>query len=106
MAGKTKSDKTKHIADSDGSVASDRTFEEAMDELEVIVERLEQDGVTLDEALNSFERGIALMRTCDRHLNRVRGRMTELIKSENGEFAQKILGTTLESFLSEENDDE
>ncbi|MBN1759048.1 MAG: exodeoxyribonuclease VII small subunit [Chitinispirillaceae bacterium] len=104
MPGKTKAVKKKQDTDSINGDAATQTFEEAMEELEAIVEQLEQDNMTLDEALSSFEHGIGLLRTCDTYLNKVRGKITELLKGENGEFAQKILGTSLESFLSEEND--
>lgn len=82
------------------------TFEAAMEELEGIVDILEDDTLTLDEALASFERGITLLRTCDTQLNEVRGKITELLKGESGEFTRKILGTSLESFLNKENDDD
>ena len=83
-----------------------QTFESAMEELEGIVDRLESDELTLDGALSSFERGIRLLRTCDAHLNQVRGKISELVKGENGEFVQKVLGTSLESFLSEDSDND
>lgn len=80
------------------------TFESAMAELDGIVTQLEEDTLTLDEALTFFERGISLLRTCDAHLNQVRGKITELLKGEDGAFAEKILGTSLESFLSKESE--
>jgi exodeoxyribonuclease VII small subunit len=39
-------------------------FERSLAELETLVERLEQGDLTLDEALKSFERGVALTRQC------------------------------------------
>lgn len=77
------------------------TFESALNELESIVRQLERDDLTLDSALACFERGIYLMRTCDACLNQARGRITELIRGDNGKFVEKVLGTTLESFLKE-----
>ena len=103
MPGKTRSGKKNTVASAD-SPPDALTFEAAMEELEGIVDLLERDEQTLDEALGSFERGISLLRTCDIRLNQVRGKITELLKGDNGEFMQKILGTSLESFLSEEND--
>lgn len=91
---------------SEPSIPSDSPpFESALSELETIVEQLERDDLTLDTALTHFERGIHLMRTCDAHLNHVRGRITELLRGENGAFAEKVLGTSLQSFLEEENSD-
>lgn len=40
------------------------TFEQALSELESLVETLEQGDLSLEESLKSFERGVALTRTC------------------------------------------
>ena len=106
MPVKKKSDKKTASPSDENPSEGSVTFESAMEELEGIVANLEEDSLTLDEALASFERGIALLRTCDTHLNDVRGKITELLKGENGEFTRKILGTSLESFLNEENEDD
>jgi exodeoxyribonuclease VII small subunit len=64
------------------------------------------DNVTLEDALNNFEQGIRLIRICENHLNAARGRVLELVKGENGEIVERVLGRTLESFLDgEENND-
>ena len=39
-------------------------FEASLEELEALVERLEQGDLPLEDALRSFERGIALTRQC------------------------------------------
>jgi exodeoxyribonuclease VII small subunit len=39
-------------------------FEASLEELEALVERLEQGDLPLEEALRSFERGVALTRQC------------------------------------------
>jgi exodeoxyribonuclease VII small subunit len=44
------------------------TFEEAMKELEGLIESLEQGDITLEESLKSFERGVALTRICQASL--------------------------------------
>ncbi|MET0070471.1 MAG: exodeoxyribonuclease VII small subunit [Candidatus Thiodiazotropha sp.] len=43
-------------------------FEEAMKELEALVESLEQGDLSLEESLKSFERGVALTRICQTSL--------------------------------------
>ncbi|MCU7814792.1 MAG: exodeoxyribonuclease VII small subunit [Candidatus Thiodiazotropha sp. (ex Lucinoma kastoroae)] len=43
-------------------------FEEAMNELESLVESLEQGDQPLEESLKSFERGVALTRICQTSL--------------------------------------
>ncbi|MEW8027540.1 MAG: exodeoxyribonuclease VII small subunit [Candidatus Thiodiazotropha sp.] len=44
------------------------TFEEAMKELEGLIESLEQGDLSLEESLKSFERGVALTRICQSSL--------------------------------------
>ena len=77
------------------------SFEEALARLEKTVEQLERENVTLDESLELFEQGIGLMRTCDAHLKKAKGRVTELLRGENGAYAEKVLGDTLKSFIGE-----
>jgi exodeoxyribonuclease VII small subunit len=44
------------------------TFEESLDELEQLVERMESGEMPLEESLSAFERGIALTRSCEQAL--------------------------------------
>ncbi len=44
------------------------SFEQALSELESLVETLEQGDLSLEESLESFERGVALTRTCQQAL--------------------------------------
>jgi exodeoxyribonuclease VII small subunit len=44
-------------------------FEEALSELESLVEALERGDQTLEESLKSFERGVVLTRTCQKALD-------------------------------------
>lgn len=46
----------------------DLSFEDALSELESLVERMEQDELSLEDSLKSFERGVALTRTCQQAL--------------------------------------
>ncbi|MGB7568655.1 MAG: exodeoxyribonuclease VII small subunit [Chitinivibrionales bacterium] len=69
------------------------TFEDALKEMEKIIGRLERDDLTLSSALENFERGVALMRVCDTHLKSAEGKLKQLLKGENGEFIEKILGS-------------
>jgi exodeoxyribonuclease VII small subunit len=93
-------------AASDTSAQESLTFEGALSELESIVGELERDDLELQNALSFFERGIRLMRICDTHLHHARGKISELIKGEDGAFVEKVLGTSLESFLNEEKEDD
>ena len=82
------------------------TFEDALAGLENTIEELEKSDLTLDKSLQLFEKGILLIRTCDAHLKNAQGKITELLKGENGEFAERVLGITLESFIGKEAGDE
>jgi exodeoxyribonuclease VII small subunit len=44
------------------------TFEEALNELESLVETLEQGDLSLEDSLKSFERGVSLTRSCQQAL--------------------------------------
>ena len=74
-------------------------FEEALSELEDIVNHLEGDDLTLENALAYFEQGIKLMRTCDEQLRKADGKLKELLKDENGEFVEKLMGVDLRSVV-------
>jgi exodeoxyribonuclease VII small subunit len=75
-------------------------FEEALKELEKIIGQLERDDVTLSHALEYFEQGVGLMRACDTHLKSAEGKLKQILKGENGEFVEKILGNSSDA-LSE-----
>lgn len=63
-------------------------FETAIEELEQLVEQLENGDLPLDEALKSFERGIALARVGQTKLNDAEQRISILLKeSDNAPLA-------------------
>jgi exodeoxyribonuclease VII small subunit len=55
-------------------------FEQALAELETLVERLERGDLPLDEALKLFERGVALTRHCQASLQAAQQRVEILLK--------------------------
>lgn len=55
-------------------------FEQALDELQKLVERLEQGDLPLDEALKTFERGIELTRHCQAELKSAQQKVDILLK--------------------------
>jgi exodeoxyribonuclease VII small subunit len=55
-------------------------FEHALAELEQLVERLERGDLPLDEALKTFERGIALTRHCQTSLKAAQQKVEILLK--------------------------
>lgn len=54
------------------------TFEQLFQELETTVEKLEGGGLTLDEALALYERGMELAKRCSDLLDRAELRINEL----------------------------
>ena len=73
-------------------------FEQSLSELEALVAKLEQGDVPLEEALKTFERGVALTRQCQAAL-RTAQQKVEVLLARNGE-------ETLEAFEDAEADDE
>jgi exodeoxyribonuclease VII small subunit len=71
-------------------------FEQSLAELETLVARLEQGDVPLEEALKTFERGVALTRQCQTAL-RTAQQKVEVLLARNGE-------ETIESFDDEAED--
>lgn len=54
------------------------TFEEALAELEAIVDQLERGDLSLEDSLQSFERGVALTTVCQRALSQAEQRVEML----------------------------
>jgi exodeoxyribonuclease VII small subunit len=63
-------------------------FEEAMKKLEDVVEKLENDEVSLEESIRLFEEGMRLSRLCGEKLNRME-QQVEMLVRENGDWVKK-----------------
>ena len=50
-------------------------FERSLDELETLVKTMERGEMTLDESLQSYERGVALVRSCQSALEQAEQRV-------------------------------
>jgi exodeoxyribonuclease VII small subunit len=57
------------------------TYEQCRDELVEVVRQLEQGGINLDAALTLWERGEALARRCQEHLDGARTRIEAALAS-------------------------
>jgi exodeoxyribonuclease VII small subunit len=60
------------------SSSDERSFEETLNRLEEIVERLEDDPPALDEAIDTYEEGVALANECLSRLDDAEQRVREL----------------------------
>ena len=58
-------------------------FEESLQELESIVEKLENGQLSLDESLLLFDRGIKLVKECDTVLRATTQKVEKLIEENN-----------------------
>ena len=65
-------------------------FEKSLDELEQLVVRMEQGELSLDDSLQSFERGIALYRTCQGALDQAKLRVSQLLDPAMPESARSF----------------
>lgn len=65
----------------------EKTFDEAMKDLEGIVQKLEQGDVPLEEALDQFQEGINLSRYCKRIIEDAEKTVTRMVNEDNSEDA-------------------
>lgn len=72
------------------------SFEEALEELEQAVARLEQGGLTLEEALALFERGIELAALCEKALDEAELRLEKLRPAGSGAYEAVPFGDEAE----------
>ena len=61
------------------------SFEEALQQLEQIVQKLEKGELPLEESLKLYEEGIRLSRLCHGKLEEAEGRIEMLMKDARGE---------------------
>lgn len=76
-----------------------KTFEQAMQELEKIVEELEAGDLPLEKAMNKFEEGIQLTRFCTNRLDETEKKINILLQDQQGDIIKQ-------SFEPEKNTDE
>lgn len=72
-------------------VAKRRTtlnFEQALTELERLVERMETGDLSLEESLQTFERGVELAKTCQQALDAAEQRI-HILTEQNGKLEEK-----------------
>ncbi len=60
------------------------SFEDALKELEAIVQQLERGQVKLDEAITAYERGALLKRHCEQKLAEAKMKVEKIVFSADG----------------------
>jgi exodeoxyribonuclease VII small subunit len=65
-------------------------FEQSLGELEALVAKMEDGELNLEDSLRSFERGIALYRSCQAALEQAEARVKLLLDPEHPESARGL----------------
>lgn len=77
------SDPAASAADKNADIAA-MSFEQAIDQLERIVDHLEKGDVPLDKSIEIYERGEALKKHCETLLNAAENRIEKIRLDRNG----------------------
>lgn len=72
-----------------GEKQEELTFEDAMEQLEDVVEMLEQGDVPLEKAISMFQEGMILSKLCHEKLTAVEKQMEQIL-TEDGEIKEGI----------------
>jgi exodeoxyribonuclease VII small subunit len=67
------------------------TFEQALEGLEQIVQRLESGDLPLEKSLALFEEGVLLTRVCSQRLEKAEKKIDVLMRDENGEVKARTV---------------
>lgn len=62
-------------------IAKKMSFEEALKQLEGLVQKMESGDLVLDDALQFFEEGIGLAQFCEQKLTEAEGKIETLLKA-------------------------
>lgn len=69
----------------------DMPYEQAALELEGVVNLLESGDLTLEDSIRMFERGISLVRLCNKKLDEIEKRITLLVEGKDGVVEKDFL---------------
>ena len=65
---------------------AEKKFEEAIEELEGVVEKLESGELSLEDSLAAFENGVRLIKICNQKLSEVEKKVELLVKDKEGQL--------------------
>jgi exodeoxyribonuclease VII small subunit len=82
------------------------SFEQALQQLEGVVQRLEQGELPLEQALELYEQGVRLSRLCHAKLEEAEGKIALLLKTESGEPRRDRQGRPRTAPLGDEPGDD
>ena len=66
-----------------------KTFEGAVEQLELIVKELETGDLPLEKAIKKFEEGVRLSKFCSKKLDETEKRITVLLENEKGDLVEE-----------------
>ena len=75
------------------NVIDTMTFEEAMNELEKLVESLDKGDISLDQAISAYDRGSRLKDLCQKKLNEAKMKVETIQSSDNSDVIPDKLTT-------------
>ena len=67
----------------------DKSFEESLQELEQIVQKLERGDISLEDSIANFQQGIELSRYCAAKLDEAEKKISILLQDEEGNLIEK-----------------
>jgi len=78
---------------SNDNVIDTMTFEEAMNELEKLVESLDKGDISLDQAISAYAKGSQLKDLCQKKLNEAKMKVETIQSSDNSDVIPDKLTT-------------
>jgi exodeoxyribonuclease VII small subunit len=69
-----------------GKTAAKMSFEQALAQLEKLVDDLESGELSLEDSIKAFEKGIELSRLCRQKLEKAEDRVRKLLEKSGGDF--------------------
>ena len=66
------------------------SFEKSLKELNTIVDKMEDGELSLEKALQSFERGVELTRHCQKAINEAEQKVKILVETEEEEYLDEF----------------
>ncbi len=66
-----------------------KSFEDAMNELEKVVDELEKEDLTLEQSVTKFQEGMELSQYCNKMLEEAEKKITILIENSDGNVTEE-----------------
>ncbi len=80
------------------------TFEEALEELEKIAEKLERQSLSLEDSIKAFERGMELKKICADRLKDAEGKIEYLQKNSDGTTSKESFGRNKDALRNDDSE--